>query len=129
MPGGRGGRGGGQPGAAAPAAPAPAARPAPISAARLARLKRYDLDWQAALLRIPTANLTEAAAADLTALKVAISMNLQQLEVENGEIEQLAPVMPFAPRLVALIEAHPWRRHQRAGRGAHADRRDNGSSA
>src|SRR5688572_5015326 len=44
---GRGGRGRGQ--GAPGAGPAAVSRPVQISPARLARLKRYDLDWQAAL--------------------------------------------------------------------------------
>src|SRR3954464_1653826 len=60
MPGGRG-RGRGAPGApGGPGAPAaaPANRPVPVSTLRLARLKRFDLDWQAALGKRPAAELS-----------------------------------------------------------------------
>ena len=99
MPGGRGR------GAAAPATAAPAQRPVPISPARLARLKRYDVDWQAALSRLPAARLSPAAATDLTTLQSSIPANLEQLETDNLELAQFAPAIPFAPKLVALIEA------------------------
>jgi hypothetical protein len=100
MPGGRGGRGrtGG-----AEAAPPP--KPVPLSPARLARLKRFDLDWQAALTKIPATNVSAEARADLAALNTAITTNLSQLEAENLELAQIAPALPFAPKLVALIEA------------------------
>lgn len=102
MPGGRsGGRGQGAPAAA----PAPAAGPVPVSAARLARLKRFDLDWQSALGRIAAARLTPAAATDLATLKTTIETNLTQLDADGLAMAQMAPALPFAPRLVALIEA------------------------
>jgi len=101
MPGGRGR------GAAAPAAAtaSPAQRPVPISPARLARLKRYDLDWQAALSRLPAAKLSPTASTDLTTLQSSILANLEQLEADNLELARIAPGIPFAPKLVALIEA------------------------
>ena len=99
MPGARGGRGA----AAEQAAPAP--RPVPISAARLARLKRYGLDWQAALDSLSPARLSPAAASDLAALKAAIAADLTQLETENLELAQITPAVPFAAQLVALVEA------------------------
>jgi hypothetical protein len=100
-----GGRGGGR-GAGAPAATtAPALGPVPVSPARLARLKRYDLDWQSALGRIATARLTPAAATDLAALKTTIETNLKQLDADGLAMAQMAPALPFAPKLVALIEA------------------------
>src|SRR5262245_60433272 len=61
MPGGRGGRGGAAAGGGSGAAPGPV----PISAARLARLKQFDLEWQAALARLPTARLSADAKTDL----------------------------------------------------------------
>jgi Bacterial protein of unknown function (DUF885) len=101
MPGGRGGRG-----AAAGTTPnATPQTPVPISAARLARLKRFDLDWQSAVSGIATAKLSETATTDLAALRSSITKNLIQLEADNLELAQMAPLLPFAPKLVALIEA------------------------
>jgi len=105
MPGGRGGRGrGGGPPDAAAADGAPA-RPVPVSRARLERLKRFDLDWQAALDTLPAAKLTQAAASDLASLKATIAANLRQIEADNLEFAQMAPALPFVPRLVPLVEA------------------------
>ncbi len=97
MPGARGGRG------AAPGGGA--SKPVPVSLARLARLKRFDLDWQAALEKLPAAKLTPDAAADLASLKAAIAANLAQIEADNLEFAQMAPALPFVPRLVPLVEA------------------------
>jgi len=105
--GGRGGRGG----AAAPAgagAGGPAAAPAqpvPLSPARLARLKRFDLDWQAALARINSAKFSAPAVADLTALKASIDTNLKQIEADALTMAQVMPALPFATKIVALVEA------------------------
>ena len=103
MPGSRrGGRGREGAPAEAPATQAP---PLPVSAARLARLKRFDLDWQAALQRVGNAKLSPAAVADRDALQSTITANLAQLEADNVELSQMAAALPFAPKLVALIEA------------------------
>lgn len=99
---GGGGRGQGTPGAATPAA---GLGPVPISQTRLARLKRYDLDWQAALARVAAATFSPAAASDLTSLKGRVETNLSQLESEHLQLAQMAPALPFAPKLVALVEA------------------------
>ncbi len=105
FPGGRGGGGRGQAAAAAPVAPGTPTYAAPISTARLARFKRYDLDWQAALAKLNPGKLSPAAAADLTTLKAAIDANIKQLEAENLELAQISPATPFEPKLVALIES------------------------
>lgn len=98
-----GGRGRGQ--GAAGAAQATGLGPVPISPARLARLKRFDLDWQAALGRLATTKFSPEAATDLATLKARIESNLKQLEAENLQLAQMAPALPFAPKLVALVEA------------------------
>ncbi len=107
--GGRGGRGapGGQRGADAAAGP-PAAvppPPVPLSPARIARLKRFDTNWQAAVARIDAAKLTPAARTDLDGLKSAIADNLSRLDVETLTMAQAIVSAPFAPKLVQLVEA------------------------
>ncbi len=95
--GGRGGRG------AAPATPP--APPVPLSPARLSRLKRFDLDWQAALAKLDASRLSPAAAADLGTLKTSIDTNLKQIETDALAMAQVTPVLPFAPKIVGLVEA------------------------
>jgi hypothetical protein len=96
---GRGRRGGG------PGSTTPAAAPVPFSPARLARLKRFDLDWQAAISRLNTSTLTPMASADLTQLKSSIDTNLKQVEADALTMAQMMPALPFAPEIVALVEA------------------------
>src|SRR5690606_2269917 len=80
--GGRGGRGGGQ---AAPAAPSQTFTTS-LSPNRIARLKRFDIDWLAALAGVNAATLTPAAQADLTALKTTVEANLKQLDVDAAAV-------------------------------------------
>ncbi len=90
-------RGGGR--GAAPAAPEP------VSPARIARLRRFDLDWQAALAAIRPATLTPAGAADLASLQKAIETNLAQLDTDTVVMARVAPLLPFAPTIVQLVES------------------------
>jgi hypothetical protein len=99
------GRGGGARGQAPAAAAQPSLGPVPISEARLARLKRFNLDWQAALGKLNTSRFSSVANADLASLKAAIDSDLKQLEAENLQMAQMAPLLPFQGKLVTLIEA------------------------
>ncbi len=102
--GGGGGRaGGGGAAGAAPAAPLPA--PVPISAARLARLKRYDLDWQAALTKVDPTRLSALAKPELVSLNTTVANNLKQIEADGLTLAQVTALVPFTPKLVGLIEA------------------------
>jgi hypothetical protein len=77
----------------------------PLSPNRIARLKRFDMSWQAALENLDTAGLSAAARADLDELKAAVQANLRQLDAESAQLAELAPVAPFAPDVVELVEA------------------------
>ena len=94
------GRGGGRGGADSTAAP-----PTTVSVARIARLKRFDLSWQAALNTIDRAKLTEPAKLGLDSLKQLVARNLAQLDTESATLASAAPLMPFAPTLVTLVES------------------------
>jgi hypothetical protein len=99
--GGRGANAGG----GAPGAPVAAPeRPVQISPGRLARLKRYDLDWQAAVSKIDSSKFSTAAKADLTALSATITTNLTQIESDALAWAQVAPALPFAATIVELAE-------------------------
>jgi hypothetical protein len=86
--------GGGRPGRGAMAQAQPVV---PLSPGRIARLKRFDLDWQAALGALD--------AADLESLKKTVVTNLEQLDAEAVVLSRLAPVVPFAPAIVRLVES------------------------
>jgi hypothetical protein len=96
--GGRGGRAGGAP------APAPPGFTTSLSPNRIARLKRFDLDWQVAANAIDASALSEAARADLASLKTTITENLAQLDTDAAAIATVAPVVPFAPDVIAIVE-------------------------
>lgn len=99
--GGRGGRGRGAPAAAA----APAPQPVSLSPARIARLRRFDMSWQAALAKLDTKGLSPAAAGELATLQQTILSNLRQLDADTAAMQGILTVVPFAPTLVQLIEA------------------------
>ena len=94
-----------QPLAQAASGAAAAAPPVPLSPNRIARLKRYDLNWQAAINRLDAARLTPKAQTDLATLKSQIAANLQTLEAETQTLAAVMPLVPMAPQLVQLAEA------------------------
>ena len=97
---GQGGPQGGRAGAAPTGTP-----PLSLSTARIARLKRFDMSWQAALSKVSVDRLTPLAKDDLQSLKSTIDGNLKQLETDTAAIAELTPVIPFAPTIVRLNEA------------------------
>ena len=105
--GGRGGRGGegrgGRGTATAPAAPV--AAPPSLSPGRIARLKRFDMSWQAALAKVDSSKLSTAAKADLDALKAAVQANVTALDTDAATVAQMMPLVPFAPAIIKLNEA------------------------
>jgi hypothetical protein len=96
---GRGGRGRGA--AAAP----PAAETLSLSPNRIARLKRFDLDWQTALGKLDQAKLSPSGRTDLDTLRSTIQNNLKQLDTDGAAIAEIGPVVPFAPKVIALYES------------------------
>jgi hypothetical protein len=79
--------------------------PTTVSVARIARLKRFDLSWQSALDAVDRAKLTPAAKLGLDSLKQLVARNLAQLDTEAATLASVAPLMPFAPTLVSLVES------------------------
>jgi Bacterial protein of unknown function (DUF885) len=104
--GGRGaGRGAGRGRGGAPAENADAPAPLSLSPGRIARLKRFDASWQAALNKLDAGRLTPEGRKDLEALRATIETNTARLEADTKAIAELAPVVPFAPTIVRLSEA------------------------
>ncbi len=115
---GRGGRGGGQGAAGRGAVEGSDGRggrgmetagagvvPLSLSPNRIARLKRFDMSWQAALGRLDASRLSPAGKAELDALKAAIQTNLAALDADAVKIAQVMPLVPFAPAIIKLNEA------------------------
>jgi Bacterial protein of unknown function (DUF885) len=84
-----------------------AAAPPPLSLStnRIARLKRFDASWHAALKKLDTARFSPDARKDLGALETTIQANLAQLETDTAAIANIMPVVPFAPAIIRLSEA------------------------
>jgi uncharacterized protein (DUF885 family) len=76
-----------------------------MSPARIARLKRLDMNWLDALDRLDTSSMSPAAQVDLQALRATIQDNLQALEADTRAIAEIAPLVPFAQTIVDLAEA------------------------
>jgi len=94
--GGRGGRGG----PATNAAP-----PMTISPNRIARIKRFDLSWQAALNRLDNPRLSNDARTELNDLKTTVQKNLAELDTQAEALAKVMPLLPFSAELIGLIEA------------------------
>ena len=86
--------------------PAPAASvPLSLSLNRIARLKRYDVSWQAALAKLDAGKLSAAGRSELETLKASIQSNLAALETDTAKVAELIPLVPFAPAIIRLNEA------------------------
>jgi hypothetical protein len=99
---GPGGRGRGTDQATAPATPPNTS--VSLSPNRIARLKRFDRDWQTALAKLDAAGLSQPAREDLVSLQQAIATNLEQLDEDARVIGEVAPLVPFAPEITAFVE-------------------------
>jgi hypothetical protein len=76
-----------------------------LSVRRIARLKRFDIDWQSALARIDAEKLSASARTDLASLKASVAADLTQLDADAAAIAEVAPLLPFATTLVDLSES------------------------
>jgi len=99
---GGGGRGFGVPGGAGGGAPV---QPEPLSAGRVARLLRFDLDWQTALAALDPSTLSPVGKTELETLKGTVQSNVTQAESASLALAQIAPLAPFAAAIVSLVEA------------------------
>ena len=97
--------GGGRRGRAGNPDQAPPPQLIPVSPARIARLKRFDANWQAALNRLDSSRLTAQAKSDLAKLSAMIAGNTAQLDEDAKTLAQVLTVAPFAPAIVRLVEA------------------------
>ena len=81
------------------------APPEPLSPNRIARLERFDLDWQVALAGLDRAALSPAARAELETLEATVRSNLRQLDADAVTLARLSPFVPFSPAIVRLVES------------------------
>ncbi|MBA3641743.1 MAG: hypothetical protein H0W53_21260, partial [Acidobacteria bacterium] len=117
---GGGGRGRGDAPPAATPGPAPAVNlSVSLSPNRIARLKRFDLDWQAGLAKLDAGELTPAGREQLGSLQQTITANMQQLDADATAIAEVMPLVPFAPEITTFVE-HRIRMGDMDGRRAAA---------
>jgi uncharacterized protein (DUF885 family) len=76
-----------------------------VTPARFSRMKRFDLDWAAALDGLKTAALSPAAKADLENLKKAVQANLKKVDFDAAEAARMAALMPFNAPIAKLEDA------------------------
>lgn len=76
--------------------------PSPL---RLARLKRFDLDWAAALDALKSGPLSAEAKKDWLALRKDIQSDLKRLDADAAAAFQIGPLVPFAVEIAQLEEA------------------------
>ena len=79
--------------------------PLSLSLNRIARLKRYDMSWQAALAKLDAGKLSAAGRTELETLKASIQSNLAALETDTAKVAELTTLVPFAPTIIRLNEA------------------------
>ena len=79
--------------------------PLSLSPNRIARLKRFDMSWQAALGKLDAGKLSTSAKAELETLKATIQTNLTDLDADAVKVAQVMPLVPFAPAIIKLNEA------------------------
>ena len=75
-----------------------------LSPNRIARLRRFDMDWQTALQKLDRSRLSDAARADLASLEKTIADNLRTLDDDARAIAEVMPLVPFAPEITTVIE-------------------------
>jgi hypothetical protein len=75
------------------------------SPGRHARMERFYAGWVAALEKLAADKLGKAAQADLAGLKQTVGRDREEV-VEQAKLQaELAPLLPFAPGLIALEES------------------------
>jgi hypothetical protein len=76
------------------------------SPTRHARLKQFYGDWAKALEKVDAEKLTEKARADWESLQKRIANEIANVETAAKSQAAIAPLVPFEPVLIALLESH-----------------------
>lgn len=79
--------------------------PDAISPERIARFEKFYADSAAALEAMNFEGLSHEDQADYLLLKNRIAMDRHQLGIEKRRIDEMMPLLPFAPAIDALMEA------------------------
>jgi len=76
-----------------------------LSPARRARLREFHAGRLAELARVDFERLDQAGRVDYVLLRNHLEHELKRLEVEAARFEEAAPLLAFAPAIVALVDA------------------------
>ncbi len=79
--------------------------PAELSPARQARFKQFYTDWLAAIGKLNFDAMSPDGKVDFVLLKSHLGHELQQLEIQNKSLAEIAPLIPFAQTITDLAEA------------------------
>jgi uncharacterized protein (DUF885 family) len=79
--------------------------PVEISPARRARFKQFYSDWLAALAKLNFDSLSQDGKVDYLLFTTHINHELQQEELQNKALAEIAPLAPFAQTITDLAEA------------------------
>jgi uncharacterized protein (DUF885 family) len=75
------------------------------SAARLLRMRQFQDDWRAALETMPFDGLDRQAQVDYLLLNNRLVGELEQLELVERRVAEMAPLLPFAARIIEFHES------------------------
>src|SRR5262245_53112502 len=79
--------------------------PMDISTARQARFKQFYTDWLATLAKLNFDTLSQDGKVDYLLFKTQLNHELQQLELQNKSLAEIASFTPFAQTIIDLSEA------------------------
>lgn len=79
--------------------------PVEISPARQTRFKQFYSDWLAALGKLNFDAMSLDGKVDYVLFRLHLEHELQQLELQNKAMAEIAPLMPFAATITNLAEA------------------------
>ncbi len=82
--------------------------PVEISPARQARFKQFYSDWLAMLAKLNFDAMSQDGKVDYLLLKTHLNRELQQLELGQRSLAEMAPLIPFAQTIIELAEARRW---------------------
>ncbi|MGH9935049.1 MAG: DUF885 family protein [Blastocatellia bacterium] len=79
--------------------------PVEASPARLARFKQFNSDWLTTIGKLNFDTLSLDGKVDYLLFKTHLEHELQQLEIQNKSLAEIAPLVPFAQTITDLAEA------------------------
>lgn len=75
------------------------------SAVRIDRLRKFDGDWLVALAAVDFATVSTAAREELLSLRSKVEDNRKELNRRAADVQEIAPLVPFANTIINLEEA------------------------